>query len=339
MKVSDIVVGENVSGTRLTIISVSIERNIHGKLMAMCKCECGKEIQATINNIGHSTFSCGCLKSESINHRLGKGPENANVMHVLHDIKRRTPNTDLTYDHIASLIMSDCYYCGKTVEEVGNAGTTYSKLKVKVRKLGIDRVNNNIGYIVGNVVPCCYTCNRVKYNMGIDFILKYFQTISQNAFKLVDGFVPILDGKRSICIEHIDKCTCKTGNYTTSLEDRVIKIAYNRCKFSGHTIDLTISQVGNIIYADRCFYCERTIKEVGSLYKRNGYGKNLCAIRKLGIDRINSALEYTIDNTVACCKDCNHIKSDYAPYDFGITTRNIFDKISYFVSTGGFRYV
>jgi len=31
---------------------------------------------------------------------------------------------------------------------------------------GIDRINSNIGYIEGNVVPCCKHCNRAKNTMS-----------------------------------------------------------------------------------------------------------------------------------------------------------------------------
>lgn len=47
----------------------------------------------------------------------------------------------------------DCFYC-KTDEDV----------------IGIDRVDNSKGYIIGNIAPCCWTCNRAKSNMSrLDF--------------------------------------------------------------------------------------------------------------------------------------------------------------------------
>jgi len=35
-------------------------------------------------------------------------------------------------------------------------------------KLGLDRVNNSIGYLLDNVVPCCRTCNTLKKTMSKD---------------------------------------------------------------------------------------------------------------------------------------------------------------------------
>lgn len=31
---------------------------------------------------------------------------------------------------------------------------------------GIDRVDNSVGYVLSNCVPCCSTCNRMKGTMS-----------------------------------------------------------------------------------------------------------------------------------------------------------------------------
>ena len=36
---------------------------------------------------------------------------------------------------------------------------------------GIDRIDNALGYVIGNVTSCCGTCNKAKATMGrIDFL-------------------------------------------------------------------------------------------------------------------------------------------------------------------------
>jgi len=44
----------------------------------------------------------------------------------------------------------DCFYCG-----------------IKMGGVGIDRVDNKIGYVEGNCVPCCKTCNWMKSDLNI----------------------------------------------------------------------------------------------------------------------------------------------------------------------------
>ena len=43
---------------------------------------------------------------------------------------------------------------------------------------GIDRVDNKIGYVVGNCVPCCTACNDMKKDKEKDNFLIHVQKIA-----------------------------------------------------------------------------------------------------------------------------------------------------------------
>lgn len=45
---------------------------------------------------------------------------------------------------------------------------------------GIDRVDSEKGYVVGNCVPCCYEVNRAKSNMTQSDFLELVRQISVN---------------------------------------------------------------------------------------------------------------------------------------------------------------
>jgi hypothetical protein len=53
-----------------------------------------------------------------------------------------------------------CFYCKRTLVEINrdNINTRY------VSRLTVDRVDNNIGYHIKNIVKCCWLCNRIKSN-------------------------------------------------------------------------------------------------------------------------------------------------------------------------------
>lgn len=55
----------------------------------------------------------------------------------------------LTKKSFNKIISKDCFYC-----KTPKAG-------------GIDRYNNNKGYYHGNIIPCCWNCNRAKSSMSI----------------------------------------------------------------------------------------------------------------------------------------------------------------------------
>jgi 5-methylcytosine-specific restriction endonuclease McrA len=61
------------------------------------------------------------------------------------------------------LITSACVYCGSPpLTPYREPGRTYDGFTYN----GIDRVDNKLGYVPGNVVTCCKVCNHAKWNMG-----------------------------------------------------------------------------------------------------------------------------------------------------------------------------
>ncbi len=56
-------------------------------------------------------------------------------------------------DYCKLITNSVCYYCGDPIDISRSNG-----------KYAIDRLDNNLGYIKNNCVPCCSECNLVKGN-------------------------------------------------------------------------------------------------------------------------------------------------------------------------------
>jgi len=61
------------------------------------------------------------------------------------------------------LINHDCYLCGKKTDDE--------------HQNGIDRVDNNKGYILENVQPCCGNCNFIKNKFSLETIFDKFKKI------------------------------------------------------------------------------------------------------------------------------------------------------------------
>lgn len=64
----------------------------------------------------------------------------------------------LTPEEFVELSQKRCHYCGDGPNNY-SSGYQYN---------GIDRVDNNVGYIAVNCVPCCKICNRAKRELGLD---------------------------------------------------------------------------------------------------------------------------------------------------------------------------
>lgn len=66
----------------------------------------------------------------------------------------------LTFEQFMEFWQQDCSYCGDTI-----------------RTVGIDRIDNSIGYVPGNCVPCCEPCNKMKRMQTKEAFLERCQKI------------------------------------------------------------------------------------------------------------------------------------------------------------------
>lgn len=89
-------------------------------------------------------------------------------------------------------------------------------------------------------------------------------------------------------------------------EVSAIIFQYKRhAKTRGLNFNLSRQDVIDIIHKN-CFYCG--IKPSNTMKTKNSISNGL---KFSGIDRVNSSVDYTINNVVPCCKMCNYAKSNY----------------------------
>lgn len=90
------------------------------------------------------------------------------AVNIVNDIKfkakTRKKEWQLTHQQAFELIKSECSYCG-------------FKPQWPESRVGIDRIDNAIGYTVNNCNPCCFTCNSAKGTMGKDQFREWIQRI------------------------------------------------------------------------------------------------------------------------------------------------------------------
>ncbi|MFA5048787.1 MAG: hypothetical protein WC516_07210 [Patescibacteria group bacterium] len=68
--------------------------------------------------------------------------------------KSRNYVFEISFDEFSILVHQPCWYCG----DYNRAGIMS----------GLDRIDNNIGYVLNNVIPCCPDCNKMKLTMSQD---------------------------------------------------------------------------------------------------------------------------------------------------------------------------
>lgn len=125
-----------------------IQRNGAGKARRIfCVCDCGRKHDTNSNRLFlGATTRCRSCASPKIYTRA-EYLRRQSYFNYKNGAERRGYDYLLTMDEFLKFTDSPCTYCGLTPAK------------------GVDRRNNNIGYIFENCTPCCKQCNLAKRDM------------------------------------------------------------------------------------------------------------------------------------------------------------------------------
>ena len=162
---------------KLTII----RRNgstVGGGVKWLCVCECGNETTVLGDLLRRGTTkSCGCLRSESIARatEAWKLPRGDGAFNWVYDDFRRRARRygcewNLTKEQVREIIGQPCVYCGSPFSN--NFGEKHG-FNGGIKYNGLDRIDNDKGYTIDNVVPCCRSCNVAKNNRTLEEFKKW----------------------------------------------------------------------------------------------------------------------------------------------------------------------
>ena len=195
-KISRIADISGIQFGRLTAMSdVGVDK--YGYRYWKCDCECGGKVIVRSHELkrGH-TKSCGCIQKA---HRstlggrniLAYGEASANELFSSYKKSASSRGYDflLTKEDFMKIIDKPCVYCGseKSMERKPNKGVNGGFMYT-----GIDRIDNSKGYEKGNVVPCCWVCNRAKGTLSDKEFRSWIQSVTKfNQARFEHGEKPL----------------------------------------------------------------------------------------------------------------------------------------------------
>ncbi len=121
----------------------------------LCVCDCGKEVARLASNLkAGEAVSCGCWKSLPV----GEGARRALYRATKFNAEYRNIEWSLDEEFFRWITQQPCCYCGIEPYQIyqprrKTGGYVFN---------GIDRVNNDAGYVQENCAPCCGVCNFMK---------------------------------------------------------------------------------------------------------------------------------------------------------------------------------
>ena len=146
-----------------------------GRVRWHCECKCGNFTDVFADALASGkTKSCGC----GMGLRLGirRPPHRYIWFNYRGSAKRRKLAFTLTLEHLALIISQSCVYCGKPPSQAMSASQMRPSYEA-FRYSGIDRIDSARGYVEGNVVPCCKSCNEMKSDKSHEDFLRQVEAI------------------------------------------------------------------------------------------------------------------------------------------------------------------
>lgn len=142
-----------------------------GRNCWLTRCDCGDERVVRADNIKkhHRCVSC---RYEAMRIDPSQGAFNNILSKYKHGAKSRGYAFELTEQGFLAITQQDCHYCG--VEPL--QGEWYRGNGVYIYN-GIDRKDNSLGYVAGNCLPCCGTCNQAKSSMNYDQFISWIDRV------------------------------------------------------------------------------------------------------------------------------------------------------------------
>jgi len=177
---------------------------------------------------------------------------------------REKGDFQIEFETFTELVKGSCYYC---------------KYKSDTETNGIDRINNDIGYIKENCVTACWKCNRMKHFYHPRFF--------------------------------IEKCKiiCKQTEPTKEFY-KEWKLYYSRTSYHNFKAYKREAEQRELPF-------ELSEEQWSWLSKSACYLCGYQSMYGIGIDRVDNTIrKYSIDNCRPCCGSCNSMKNELTLKDF-----------------------
>lgn len=178
-------IGAELTGSRFGRLVVtaqleSVRRPKGACRMWQCLCDCGQVTKISTGQLtSGKTRSCGCLRRENSSRYCqkpsGVAGRNSAIVSYKKGARSRQLEWRITDEDAFKMFSENCYYCGAPPQNISKApGGDFIYT-------GIDRMDNALGYIPGNVVPCCKACNFIKCKLSTSEILAWAKTVTRVA--------------------------------------------------------------------------------------------------------------------------------------------------------------
>lgn len=159
----------------------------------ICKCQCGNISHIRQRNLNRGKSirckKCSNIKNKEIN-LIDIDILMTNSIYNAYIKRSELKKLEFTLDvpKFSELIHGSCYYCGALPMNM------FARKRCGIDQVsyynGIDRIDNNKGYVESNCVSCCPICNYAKSTLLKDQFLEWVKKIYTHQFKRLSEKTP-----------------------------------------------------------------------------------------------------------------------------------------------------
>lgn len=156
-----------------------------GNSLWECECDCGHVgiVRASALKSGKSTQCKECTNTvlwegnKKDDFHVASGTV---YQQVKSNAKARGLKCSITKDDVKKFMSMNCHYCGALPSNIVSTFAGRFDPERAVNYNGIDRIDNSLGYILDNCVPCCKQCNWAKRDLTSEQFFTWIRSVYLN---------------------------------------------------------------------------------------------------------------------------------------------------------------
>jgi hypothetical protein len=153
---------------RLTVLRRGPNRKSSNNAYWECRCACGDILVVLGSELRRGQSGCKSCSN---------GRPDSGLTFLYNTYKSAAPKRKhifkLTKQQFKNITSSVCNYCREPPSKICKSREGYNPYLYN----GVDRVNNDLGYILENCVACCATCNLAKRMQTAEDFLSWVKKI------------------------------------------------------------------------------------------------------------------------------------------------------------------
>jgi hypothetical protein len=148
---------------KLVAVANTGKQNAYDYYIWQCRCDCGRLTEKSTRYLRGKTKFKACTACTPKGRPIiaDRGSHKNMVYGKLRQAARqRGHELELSKEEVIELVSQACFYCGEPPPE-----KAAKNLHGVFKRNGVDRIDSSLGYVTGNVRPCCFICNCAKNDL------------------------------------------------------------------------------------------------------------------------------------------------------------------------------